>query len=143
MLTVAASDTHGSLAVGSQLGVYQGDQIILQGYTNILATKQARAHQQKPPAGFSRCTAALAHFLQPLAPCIMVTRLYATLQQIPSSCRSSMRGGEDCMGTCAGGQPAAKGHEEPGHAVCKLGQLQLLGGVLLTQAVAASTTYIG
>ncbi len=39
---MAASDTHGSLAVGSQLGVYQGDQIILQGYTHIVATQQAR-----------------------------------------------------------------------------------------------------
>ena len=41
MLTVAATDTRSSIAVGGQLGVYHGDELALQGLTNITATRQA------------------------------------------------------------------------------------------------------
>ena len=40
-LTVAATDTRSSIAVGAQLGVYHGDELALQGITNITAAKQA------------------------------------------------------------------------------------------------------
>lgn len=40
-LTVAATDTRSSIAVGGQLGVYHGDELALQGLTAITAAKQA------------------------------------------------------------------------------------------------------
>ena len=50
-LTVAATDTRSSISVGGQLGVYQGDELALQGHTNITAVKQAwHSPSQEPSA---------------------------------------------------------------------------------------------